>query len=375
MKHNALKTTVVPSSPRVAGLLWVVAALVVVAVACPPYSFAQTFPEQERLDVLDLRDGSTLIGQLVDEDGNPIDADALPDPTNSLQGPSQPITSIRIEIAGGSVFVVRPGNIDRIRTIRNPDYGKEPDEYTVDPRAVLRAIYGEEAYPLTESEGSSTASPRAAKSDLANTTIIGYYFAPAVSWHGGADWEAEKDALDGGEEVVQFVTVGETGFTLHHFFDPFGIRTSVTLFSRNGNYDGEYEDQFGNTMSLDHHEQYSAWAANLDFLLGTGPPRRRWYAGVGVGWLIPAFAASGYDESELENPPLDSEFQDPAISEDPQPFGIYATLSGGVLLAMGRSWTAEFRLAYDTSLTSIYPTRLVTASGVTLGVGLGYRLR
>lgn len=372
MKHYTARPAAVRKN-SIPVFLYLIGAFAVIALVTPPLATAQTFPDREQLDVIDLTDGSALIGRLVDEEGSPLQAETADG--DAVSGSGQPTEPIRIEIAGGSVFVIHPENVLRVRTIRNPDFGKGPDAYTVEPSAVLRAIYGEEAYPRTDEERGRAAGARAAKSDLANTTILGYYFAPVMSWHGGKDWVVEREALDGGVEQPQFIIVGETGFTVHHFFDPFGIRTSIGLIARNGEYDGEYQDAFDNTITLDHYEQYGGWAANLDFLLSTGPPRRRWYAGVGLGWLIPVYADSGYDGSELENPPLDEEFQDPALQEDPQPFGIYGTLSGGVLLAMGRSWTAEFRLAFDTSLTSIYPTRRVTASGVTAGFGVGYRLR
>jgi hypothetical protein len=64
--------------------------------------FAQVFPDAEHLDVIQVTDGSILVGRVIED---------VPD------------RYIEIELYGGSTFVVAYENIVSRRQRRNPDYG------------------------------------------------------------------------------------------------------------------------------------------------------------------------------------------------------------------------------------------------------------
>lgn len=313
---------------------------------------AQVFPQEQELDVIDLKDGSVLIGRIVENE------------TAGLTEERSSETPIRIEIAGGSQFVVDPVNIVRMRTIRNPEFGAEPQEFTVDSIAVLRAIYGEENYPLPEEETDQ-------KEGLANATIVGIYFAPAVTWFGGGDWNAEQDSLD---EVDQKMpdALDNVGISLQRFFHPYGFRITVGQIVRSGRYEGEIQDDNDNELgTVDRGESIRGPSVNTEFLIGGGDDRRRWYGGLGVGFLL-----VGTDEViGDQNGVIPDELTKATMDEGPYNTVVFGTLSVGSVFALGDKWTGEVRVALDTSLTSIYPTRKVTANGISLGIGVGYRLR
>lgn len=64
--------------------------------------FAQVFPDEEQLDVIEVSDGSVLVGRIIED---------VPD------------RYVQIEVYGGSTFVIAYENIVDRRQRRNPDYG------------------------------------------------------------------------------------------------------------------------------------------------------------------------------------------------------------------------------------------------------------
>jgi hypothetical protein len=77
---------------------------VVVLALCGTLGFAQVFPDEETLDVVYISDGSVLRGRIVE---NIVDR------------------HVKIEIYGGTMFVVAWENIDAIEEEANPDYNKQ----------------------------------------------------------------------------------------------------------------------------------------------------------------------------------------------------------------------------------------------------------
>lgn len=77
-------------------------AMIVVFLFVSLSAFGQIFPDQERLDVIEVTDGSILVGRIIDD---------VPD------------RYVEIELYGGSTFVIAYENIADRRQRRNPDYG------------------------------------------------------------------------------------------------------------------------------------------------------------------------------------------------------------------------------------------------------------
>lgn len=113
-----------------------VALTVALLVLCGTLGFAQIFPEEEYLSVVELMDGSVLRGRIVEEAAS---GDVMV-----------------VEIYGGSRFVIAAENIVEISTVANGDYEKSATEYTV-PEAVLAEALGME---LPDADGDGERSRR-----------------------------------------------------------------------------------------------------------------------------------------------------------------------------------------------------------------------
>jgi hypothetical protein len=126
---------------------------------------AQVFPEEEFLTEVFTTDGSMLRGRIVEErDGGTV-----------------------LEVYGGSTFVIHPDNIERIREVRNPDFGVEPETLTLDPLDLAALITAAEEPAVTDD------------APLPDADALTYRAYQWRRWDAGREWSASVGVYSGME--------------------------------------------------------------------------------------------------------------------------------------------------------------------------------
>lgn len=304
-------------------------ALTVLLIVTVPLA-AQVFPEREHLDVIDLIDGSILVGVITE--------DEEPDP-------------VRITLWSGTEFVVDRDNIERIRSAQNTGYGKGVETYVHGP-------VGEPGDPGGPPDDPS----------IGNGVIVGAYGVPffPLQRRVGGSWEKDEDGLD---DVEQEDSAWEFGGSLHFLSKPFGVRVGAVVFSRssrligidNSGHEGEFS------------ESTSGFAIPVETLIGYGGDRFFWYGSAGL-----ALVAGGTEQSVDDGPnpttDPDSRFAD-TDRDGGGGIGAYAVVSVGTIIRLGQRWAAEARVVADRQLSNSYVNRRSYFQTVGFGFGFGYRLR
>lgn len=309
---------------RRAVLAFVVAGVLIVTVPLA----AQVFPERQHLDVIDLVDGSILVGVITEN--------SEPDP-------------VRITLWGGNEFIVDRSNIQRIRSIRNTDYGSAVGTY------------------VHQGDATKESGPPEDPS-IGNAVIVGAYGVPFFPLKGrvGGSWDNDEDGLD---DVEHEYSAWEVGGSFHFLSKPFGVRVGAVVFSRSSRLVGF--DSSGHEGEFT--EAISGLAIPIETLLGYGGDRFFWYGSVGLAGV------AGSTEQSIDtgpNPTTDpnSRFAD-TDRDGGGGIGAYAIVSVGTIIRLGQRWAAEVRVVGDRQLTNTYVNRRSYFQTVGIGLGFGYRLR
>jgi len=165
---------------------------------------AQVFPEEEFLSEVFTADGSMLRGRVVEEGDE----------------------RLVLEVYGGSTFVIHPDNVERIREVRNPDFGSGPETIILDPLDLAALIAAAEEPAATED---------APPPDADALTYRAYQWR---RWDAGREWSASVGIYSGYEGRPR-EDVGALVFGARARFD-WGARHSVL---------GGYESAMGWVIS------------------------------------------------------------------------------------------------------------------------------
>ncbi|MFP4209997.1 MAG: hypothetical protein ACLFR8_02045 [Alkalispirochaeta sp.] len=132
---------------------------------------AQVFPEEEVLTEVFTTDGSMLRGRVI-EDGN---------------------DRLVLEVYGGSTFVIHPDNIERMREIRNPDFGAEPETLTLDPLDLAALIAEAEEPAATDDAPPADADALTYRAYQWRRWDVGREWSASVGVYSGMEWRPREE--------------------------------------------------------------------------------------------------------------------------------------------------------------------------------------
>lgn len=198
---------------------------------------AQVFPEEEFLSEVFTADGSMLRGRVVEEGDD----------------------RLVLEVYGGSTFVIHPDNVERIREVRNPDFGIEPETIILDPLDLAALIAAAEEPAATED---------APPPDADALTYRAYKWR---RWDAGREWSASVGIYSGYEGRPR-EDIGALVFGARARFD-WGVRHSVL---------GGYESAMGWVISSGGDTTYRFDQDQVGLSLENVPlESRRFFLGYG----------------------------------------------------------------------------------------------
>jgi hypothetical protein len=308
---------------------------------CGTLAFAQVFPERENLDVVYISDGSVLRGKIIE---NFIDR------------------YVKIEIYGGTTFVIAYENIDAIEEEPNPDYNLQWIRVEIGDLSGQLGDGGENADP--------GAAPRERGEFLGDGSFATLYGGLAWVQFDGSDWNDSLDSVDARDERGTSGTIGLS----YAFFSQarpdvapwwvWGLRTGLGYAWRETTVD--ILDPSGGVDRREYLFRAHILELPAEFLLGGGGDRIFWYFGGGFGVSL----LLGEPQSEFDG----QDVGHPSGDETQHPIQAFVRGTTGTYFRLGSSdWVGDVRLVYDQNLTgSWYDNYDQYYRSFTVGVGAGY---
>lgn len=308
--------------------------------------FSQVFPDKETLDVVYVSDGSVIKGKIIEDFKERY---------------------VKIEIFGGSTFIVSYEHIDAIEEEPNPDYNTQWIKIEIGD---ISGLTGDEQGAAADA-GEEEKPEREKGPYLGDGSFVSLYGGVAVVDYLGSDWDDTLDATNASNENGVNGTIGVSyGYfqQARPFVAPWwmwGVRTGLAYSPKD--ITADIDDPVTGTGSGEYEFRAQVLELPFEFLIGGGGDRLVWYFGGGFG----ASFLTGEPTSEFEG----DDVGHPSGNDAENPVQAFVRGTTGAYFRIGKSnWVGDARLIYDRILSgSWYNDYEQHYDTWTYALGVGYR--